>query len=260
MSTLFKNVWFVGSVCVIGLFVVVGLVAMNAESEEVLASVEPVPSTSMHLPPEETEEIYMEFIDLLHQEYIVSQMNSTDASDDMVSFMTELMKANSQLGMIITTATPYMSHENQVVEVAGTAIVAGSMGVQKANTDFLAYLRGLGNGEYLDQSEMAYQFATYRSSEVESYKLMIMGVGQLNALAWHFATTDNPSGPIPYVFSKEQRERILAKIDYLFADAFVKDDLQHREAATRNAIVLAVASLRDNLIPDTYEEAAAMQN
>ncbi len=256
--TISKNVLLAGGVCV--LVIVGAIVAFSSSGSTSPVVSEADTSSSMeYLSAEETESVYMDFLDLLNQEYMVSQMNSTDTADDLVSFMTELMKANSQLDNIISRATPYTSHENDVVEVAGKALVAGSMGVKKANTDFITYLRGLGNYENFDQSEMAYQFAAYRSGEVEAYKLMVMGTGQLSALAWHFATTENPTGPVPYTISKEQRERVLARIEYLFADAFVKDDKQHRDTATRNAVLFSVRSLRDNLIPDTYEEAASME-
>lgn len=208
-----------------------------------------------YLSENETESIYFAFLDMLYDLYFVSQQTSTDSSDDMVTFMSEIMKANSRLDDVIFRANKYPTHPNQIIELAGKGVIAGSIKIKEANTNFLTYLRGLGNFENFDTSEMSYQLAAYRAAEHEGYKLVIISTGQLASLTFKPAASENPTGLIPYTINKEVRTRILSRINDLFGERFIKDDKFYKETTNRNAVLLVVRSLRDNLTPDTYEEA-----
>lgn len=207
-----------------------------------------------YLSNEETETVYFDFLSMLSDMYFVSQQASTEYSDDLTSFMSELMKANNTLEEVILRANSYANHKNQIVELAGKGVVVGASEIKEANINIINYLRGLGNFENFDVSEMGYQMANYRATENKGYKTVIISTGQLSSLTFRFATSENPTGQIPYTISKDTRQRILKQIDELFGEAFVKDDLFYKKTQKRNAVLVVVRSLRDNLKPDTYEE------
>lgn len=207
-----------------------------------------------YLGEEETEAVYYAFLGMLSDVYFVSQENSTAESGDMTSFLYELLKANTRLDDVISRASEYANHSNDIVELAGKGISVGSYQIKEANNDIITYLRGLGNLENFDISEFQYQLANYRAAEHEGYVTIITSVGQLMALTFRSVESENPTGPIPYTINKSARQRIVSQIDDLFTEAFVKDETLHQETQTRNAIVLLVKQLRENLIPNTYEE------
>lgn len=71
------------------------------------------------------------------------------------------------------------------------------------------------------------------------------------------ATSDNPTGPIPYRITSQERSDLLDRIENLFGDELsaYEDDIAN-SAESYNAVIFAVHSIRSNLLHDTYEEAS----
>jgi len=81
--------------------------------------------------------------------------------------------------------------------------------------------------------------------------MIAMFAPQVTALFWEPATSENPSGPIPYLISVEERQLILDKIDNLFLD-----ELQsyYSSEGDRNALIFAVDAIKKSVEKDYYEE------
>lgn len=172
--------------------------------------------------------------------------------EDITSLMTDLMNAKKYMREGDQYVQQYTNHSNEYISVTALGMVTGSKAVQESTENLIQYLRGIDEYDPDSYSDLQYQTAKYLSDNKEGFKLIATSAPQITALLWESAQSDNPSGPIPYTVSKEERQRVLKRINELFAD-----DLREYQSSTDSysSMIFAVDAIKNNIEPDTYEEA-----
>ena len=173
---------------------------------------------------------------------------------DKVSLMTELLNDTKLMQLGINIMTPYLNNSNEVIALTAQGMAVGASVVIDANNQLVEDLRSnslITENDFLD---FEYNMSVFLSSQKEGFKLITISAPQITGLMFEPATSENPTGAIPYTISKQQRNRIVDEIERLFADDIEQDKLNYQTTGTYNSIILSVESIRDNLVADTYEE------
>lgn len=186
--------------------------------------------------------------------YHLSSVDTSLDGNDFAAVMTELMNDSRHLRSGNVFVEKYTNHSNEVIKLTAQGMILGSQGVIKANENLLQFLRGL-DQQSGSVSEVEYQTATFLSSQKEGYGLIAMSAPQITALMFEPAKSDHPTGAIPYIISKEQRNRLLKEIERLFGDELKKEKTNAQQTGRYNAIMVAVQGIQRNLLSDTYEDA-----
>lgn len=202
----------------------------------------------------DTVNVTLSMLSALSYFYLTDEKDITKADDNLVSINSNLMEQNRYLKAGIDEISNLGEHKDDVVELSYKGTILGASQIMKANNDLLEFFRTVDQSDPKLEQEASYRLAEYSSSVKEGYKNIFIYAPQIVSLYWKPAENDNPTGPIPYTLSKEDRARLLKDIDNLFADYIKQDDQNYITTKTHNAILLAVKQIRDNLKPDNYED------
>jgi len=173
---------------------------------------------------------------------------------DKISFMTELLNDTKLMQLGISTMTPHINNSNEVIALTAQGMVVGATVVIDANNQLVEDLRTNALVTESDLLDFEYSMSVFLSSQKEGFKLITISAPQITGLMFEPATSDNPTGEIPYTISKQQRNRIVSEVERLFADDIEQDKLNYQTTGTYNSMILSVKGIRDNLVADTYEE------
>lgn len=183
--------------------------------------------------------------------YHLSTVTVTDF-EDTTTLMTDLMNAKRYMQDGDRYVEKYVESSNEYISVTAFGMITGSQKVQQSTENFIQYLRGINENDPSSYTDLQYQTAQYLSGTKEGYQMIAVAAPQVTALLWEPASSENPVGSIPYTISKEERQRIINRIDKLFSDALVE---YRASSGSYNSMIFAVDSIKNNIEPDTYEEA-----
>lgn len=173
---------------------------------------------------------------------------------DKISFMTELLNDIKLMQLGINRMTPHLNNNNNVIALTARGMVVGASAVIDANNQLVEDLRINSFATENDLLDLEYSMSIFLSSQKEGFKLITISAPQITGLMFEPATSDNPTGAIPYTISKQQRNRIVSEVERLFADNIKEDKINYQITGTYNSMILSVEAIRDNLVADTYEE------
>ena len=173
---------------------------------------------------------------------------------DKVSLMTELLNDTKLMQLGINTMTPHINNKNEVIALTAQGMTVGASAIIDANNQLVEDLRTNAIATGSDLLDFEYSMSVFLSSQKEGFKLITISAPQITGLMFEFAVDENPTGPIPYTISKQQRKIITDEIERLFADDIEQDKLNYEITGTYNSMILSVEGIRDNLTADTYEE------
>lgn len=191
--------------------------------------------------------------------YYVSTQTSFGKADSITEIMTQLFNDNSYLKEGNTTVEKYLNDDNEVIKLTAEGMIVGSKIVVEANNELVNFLRNIDRYNSGQIGELEYAIAKHNSAQKEGYKLIVISAPQMTSLMFEPAKTKNPTGKITYILSREDRMRLLDEIDRLFGEDLKKfrADVENK-TDDYNAILFSVDAIRNNLLPETYEEAAKM--
>lgn len=176
--------------------------------------------------------------------------------DELLDMMNELMNNVKCLQEGDAFIKKYSKSDNEVIRVTSEGMFTGSKVVQVSTNNLIQYLRQIDENDPSTWADLKYRVAKYLSDNKDGYKLIAISAPQITSLMWEPPKTDNPTGKIPYTITKEERKTILREIDRLFKEDLEKYELDlKRDAESFDAIIFAVRAIKNNIAPDTYEEA-----
>jgi len=202
---------------------------------------------------EELVDITLDILSALNNFHFAS-LDNIIGDFNKVSFMTELLNDTKLMQLGISTMTPHLNNSDEVIVLTARGMVVGASAVIDANNQLVEDLRTNALATENDLLDLEYSMSVFLSSQKEGFKLITISAPQITGLMFEPATSDNPTGAIPYTISKQQRSRIVGEIKRLFADDIEQDKLNYQTTGTYNSMILSVESIRDNLVADTYEE------
>lgn len=194
-------------------------------------------------------------LNALHYYYYASINNGSD-DEDFITMMVTLMQKNKKFESGIAIMSDYLESEREIVQLTARGMILGAQMNIEANNRLLNFIKSLDQSN-LGTMEMSAIIAESISMRKDGFGLIMTSAPQIAYLIFEPASSNNPSGKIPYSITKEHREKILNEIDRLFAESFVKEKISIEITKEYNAILLAVDNIRENLIFDTYEESFA---
>lgn len=176
--------------------------------------------------------------------------NSDVLSATMFSYMEQNRYLNDGNGYLSSC----LKDKSKIIQMVCGGMTLGANQVIKANETMISFLRNIDPSDPKISQEVSYRIAENLSSQKEGYKNIYIYAPQIGYLYFKPAQSENPSGEIPYLVTKEERETILNGIKSRFSGYIKEDDLNHAKTGSSNAIILAVKQIQSYLIHDTYEQ------
>lgn len=204
-------------------------------------------------------EVIDDFLIALENIYFASTYTEVSADSVQVDTLRNLMRQNDFLSRGKDQISKYLSNDDEYISTVAEGITQGASAVIEANNKQITFLR---NNDVLnvDTSELQYQVANYLNAQKKGYELIFISSPFLIYVVGSPAKNENPTGEIPYKISREERQKVLNRIDQLFGDGFQQLEADRAVGRDMNAIMLGVENLRNNLSYNTYEEASAAAN
>ncbi len=193
--------------------------------------------------------------------YISGEDTNTHQDQDAVTqAITTMLKQNEYLKYGNSSVQGYVNDPNEIIGLTAKGMTLGANQVIKANDDFIAYMRKI---DYYDpnyQENLSYAVAKHNTDRDSGFKTIFISAPQISSLYYDYPKTENPTGQIPYLLSKKERETIINQIDRLFSEQ-LKQYPKGYDASTNtyDTVLVAVYSIQKNIIANTYEEAALLK-
>lgn len=246
-------------IIIVVIIVLVGYaISLNIKKTEVsninTAPVEKSTEESLEETVEDTMGISLQILNALSDFYLASEKDISNAEPNLLSININLTEQNRFFKSGIANVNSLTAHSNQVVQLAGKGMILGATQIITANDELINFFRTVDQSDPKFEQEFAYHLSDYISKEKEGYRNIYISAPQIAYLYFHGASSDNPTGLIPYKISKSDRTTLIKEIDERFADYIKKDDINYQKTQTHNAIILTVKQIRNYLEYDTYEE------
>ncbi len=197
-------------------------------------------------------------LNALSSYYVASNadLTITNTSQDIVTQqMTVLLKQNQYLQDGNTNIQQYAKDPNKFISVTIEGMTVGADQIIKANNEYINFLRSANLSDPNFQQNLSYAIAKHSADQDAGFKLITVGAPQISALYYDYPKTDHPTGPIPYLLSPADRQTIINTINSLFGAELAKYPKGYDVTANNYiAILVAVYSIRNNIVPDTYEQ------
>lgn len=203
----------------------------------------------------DTTNFTFDVLQAMHYYYFSTQEQSAkgeEVSTMLVNMMTSMMNSVNRLESGNKMVDSYLNSDDELVKLIAAGMTTGANVVIEAENEFIEYLKNVDESDPNTYDDIEYQLAKRNASEKEGYSTIAISAAQIGYLFFEPAQSENPSGPIPYKVSKQERERILKEVDRLFGEEL--EEYKNSKGDV-NTIIFGVSSIRNLLIPDTYEEA-----
>lgn len=187
--------------------------------------------------------------------YYLSTQNDLNDDSQIVDHMTSLLNQNNHLETGTRAISRFTNSSNEIIKLTATGMKEGADIVTEANNELVQFLRSIDPNGASQDSETEYAIANYVAKQKKGYQLIAISAPQVTSLLFKPASSENPSGEIPYTISREDRARILEEIDRLFAENLREyNDSIKNGTNSYNSILFAVEAIQHNLKYDTYEQ------
>lgn len=207
-----------------------------------------------------TKDFTMDVLQAMHYYYFSTQGQTAEGEDSitvLVNMMSSTMDSIQRLESGNAVMATHLESTNEPMNLIAKSMTTGSNIVILTENNFINYLKDIDATDVNSFGDVEYQLAKRNSGEKEGYTMITLAATQVGYLFFDPAESDNPSGPIPYKITKQERESILKEIDRLFGE-----ELKEYEGTTDdvNTIIFGVDSIKNMLLPDTYEEADELES
>lgn len=204
--------------------------------------------------PSDLDSVTSDVLNTLNYYYTASRSDTSFESDDFsfTDLMVELMRDKQYMEKGSTSMKKYLSHEDEVVRLVALGLVTSGNGLIEATNLYLQYIRQIDINNPSTYADLEYKTAEYITSQKDNYGNIIVSASLLGYCFYNTASSENPTGQIPFKITPQQRKSYLAEIERLFGDDLAAYDL---ESGDKNTILFTVKTLKSYLSPNTYEEA-----
>lgn len=188
--------------------------------------------------------------------YLAGTNTSTYQDPDvMTQAITTLLKQNENMKNGNAFVQKYVNDPNTVISLSAEGMTLGSNQVIKANNDFINYIRTANLNDSNFNQNLSYAVAKHNTDRESGYKTILVSAPQISSLYYDYPKQKNPTGAIPYLLSPSDRKLIINKMNTLFGDLLKQFPKGYDSSTdTYDSILVAVDSIRKNIVPETYEE------
>ncbi|MGH8563484.1 MAG: hypothetical protein ACREXW_05110 [Gammaproteobacteria bacterium] len=186
--------------------------------------------------------------------------------DDITTKLTKLMNQNGKYELAARSMEGYLQAKDKFILDVAEGIYVGALSLVDANAKLIDKIRKATNGDPEGFKDMKYTIAETNAQKKKAWEVILVSAGwSLPVIMEYPATTDNPTGKIPFKISDSEREDLVKRIDELFGEKlerykkFHKLSKKGKETNPNDStyIIAGIEIIRDNLSTETYEEAKA---
>ena len=187
--------------------------------------------------------------------YLASNTFPDETNEDPYSaVLFSFMEQNRFIAQGSNFVASCSKDSNEIVQLACGGIILGGTQITTANNTLLNFLRNLDLGDPKLSQETSFRLAENISAQKEGYKNVYVYAPQIGYLYFKGATSDNPTGPIPYLLTKEERDILIKEIDSRFGDYIKEDEINYKKTGNHNAVLGAVKQIKSYIVDDNYPQ------
>jgi len=156
--------------------------------------------------------------------------------DELQESMNDLNKLQGILGRTETLS----KSKNEVISTTGLVLNVSASQLIESYNKWINYLRGV-NPIDPDVAEFQYQLALFQSSTHDVYLKLVEGASLLPYVAVEFAKNDSEDNKV----NDELKSYFLSRIDVIFKDILIDNDLFYQKTKNRYAVAILVRGYID---------------
>lgn len=200
----------------------------------------------------------MDVLNALNSYYLATITYPDENNSDVLSAtIFSYMEQNRYLTDGNSDISSCVKDKSKIIQIVCGGMTMGATQIIRANETMISFLRNIDPSDPKISQEVSYRIAENLSSQKEGYKNIYIYAPQIGLLYFKPAQTENPTGEIPYLVTKDERTAILKEINNRFASYIKEDDLNHTKTGNSNATLMAVKQIKSYLVNDTYEQASS---
>lgn len=241
----------VGKIFAVGLTVAIaiaGLVYLSGDST--VSKTPDINDTELNslgtpLTEEQLVDYLMDLIDIHYRLYQITLDDSPEATTDagiIQSFLTETLNDRAKLQRLLDRIRTTTNHENKMVQTWSTIVHTGLVQLIDTHDRFVTYLRRT-NTENVDISEFQYQFLLFQSETKDTFLTTSEASVKMMQMIFADFNVEAEDDIRPILIGEESRQKLIAEIDRLFAEAFIEQE----QVEGYSAPVFVMKELRDVL-------------
>jgi hypothetical protein len=167
--------------------------------------------------------------------------NASDNSDMFIyNELQESLNDINKLKALSYRVDELKKSDDQLISVTGLTIETTALALINSSNKWITYLRSI-DLDTLEIPEFQYQMALHQSSNHDAYLTLIEGASLFPMIAVNMSDSEgNKMNPELQNYFKD-------KIESLFKDAFIEDDLFHAETNNRYAVIVLVRNYKEFL-------------
>jgi hypothetical protein len=183
--------------------------------------------------------------------------------DGLTEMMSKAMIRNNRLTDAKNIIKPYSKSKDDVVNIVVKGFNVGIDLLIDGNIQFVKNARKLSNAQRTeDLKDIQYEAAKILTQNREAWE----AIGKSAVLTWpiyiEYATSENPTGPIPFRISDKERKTLITRIDGMFSDKLDRF-YQHRAAVESGRegnpkdqtwVIFGIYGIKKMLSGETYED------
>lgn len=180
-------------------------------------------------------------LEVLMSIHYISLIDKTAETPETL-IMTELQESMNDLnklkGLLYQTES-LSNSKNEIISVSGKTLHVSILKLIDIYNAWIIYLRGVDINN-LDIAEFQYQISLFGTSTHDVYLNLAKGVSLVPMVSVEFAKEGGEN-----VINQELKDHFLGKIDELFSDILIADDLSYKEKKIRYAIPVVVRGYKN---------------
>jgi len=184
-------------------------------------------------------------LDVLMRIHYVSTTDKPLSGPDSVilDMLQESMNDLNKLKGLVYKTEILSKSQNEIIATTGLVLNVSVLELINAYSGWIEYLRKVDINN-VGVSEFQYQLALFQTSTHDTYLKLVEGASLLPMITVQFAKEDGGKNSI----DEDLKNHFVSKIDDLFGDILIADDLFHKETNSRYAIAVLIRNYNNFLI------------
>src|SRR3989338_4271104 len=181
-------------------------------------------------------------LDVLMRIHYVSTIDKPPSGPDSVILdqLQESMNDLNKLKGLVYKAETLSKSQNEIIATTGLVLNVSVLELINAYSGWIEYLRKVDINN-VGVSEFQYQLALFQTSTHDTYLKLVEGASLLPMITVQFAKEDGGKNSI----DEDLKNHFVSKIDDLFGDILIADDLFHKETNSRYAIAVLIRNYKN---------------
>ncbi len=178
-----------------------------------------------------------------------TELSNLEEDFDWIDLYSSILGANKHHETGNSYMKKYADSSDMVASLVSEGMLLSINSQIETNKELIEVFKRIETGSESSDFSVDLEMAKYITNSKENYELLGIAAGQASLLIFEPAKSETPGGPIPYRISDKDRQELISLIDSRFGDS-----LQETNVGTGQYILIVVNIMRDNMLPDTYEE------